>query len=122
MLTRKQLLARVRHYKRWLPLEEWEVAVSLDNPGDGDDAECDAEPQYLRATLRFALEQIPDDEMDDNVAHELWHVLLEELGTLGLAWAGDDPVKRKIVLDTEDKIVTRLARWTLKRAPRLGRK
>ena len=117
-ITRRQLVARVRHWRTRLNLDDWDIYVSIRNPGDGDDAECDAEPQYKRATIRFNLDQVPADELDGFVAHELCHCPLEKLGRLALAWAGDDPIKQRIVLETEDEAVTHFERVVVALAKR----
>ncbi len=109
-ITRRRLVSRVKYWRHRLGLDDWEIHVSLAKPGAGDDAECEAEPRYKRATIRFNLDQIDPDELDNFIAHELWHIPVWALAEAGLTLAGDDLAKQKWVEDMEEQLVTHLER------------
>ncbi len=109
-VSRRYLVQRVKFWRGRLGLADWEIWVSLTNPGDGDDAECEAEPRYKRATIRFNLDAIDPHELDTFIVHELLHIPVWPLGEAAIALAGGDPAKIKWVEDMEEQLITHLER------------
>ena len=74
--TKRQVRARVRVWQKRLRLTDWRFTVQFGKMEDEADAACMAQPEYRHATLHFALEQIPLEELDAFVCHELLHTLV----------------------------------------------
>ena len=73
---------------------------------DEADAACLAQPEYRHAVLHFCLEQIPAEELDSFVCHELLHTLVWPLANAAHAMAGGDTSKEEWVRTEEEGLVT----------------
>jgi hypothetical protein len=114
-----------RKYRKLLELEDWEIDVSFhdimrNSKGVPDKnpkgAECDAEPKYYQAQLKFYLETLNEgekyDELDDYIRHEFLHIIVWNMGLLAQQFARcihedvDD-----ICADAEELLVETLTRF-----------
>jgi hypothetical protein len=106
--TKRQVRARVKFWQRQLKLGHWKFKVEFGKMDDGADAACMAQPEYRHAILHFCLEQIPVEELDAFVAHEMLHTLVWPLANAAHAMAGDDRSKVEWVRTEEESLVTAL--------------
>jgi hypothetical protein len=106
--TKRQVRARVKFWQKHLKLGHWKFTVEFGKMEDGADAACLAQPEYRHAVLHFCLEQIPLDEMDAYVCHEILHTLVWPLANAAQAMAGDDASKKEWVRTEEEGLVTAL--------------
>jgi hypothetical protein len=106
--TKRQVRARVRFWQKRLKLSHWKFTIEFGKMEDGADAACLAQPEYRHAILHFCLEQIPLEEMDAYVAHEMLHTLVWPLANAAQAMAGADESKKEWVRTEEETLVTAL--------------
>ena len=102
--TKRQVQARVRFWKKRLKLTDWAFRVEFGKMEDGADAACSAAPEYRHAVLHFCLEQIPAEELDHFVAHEMIHTLVWPLANAGHALAAGDKSKEEWIRTEEDPL------------------
>jgi hypothetical protein len=106
--TKRQVRARVRVWQKRLGLTGWSFTFQFGKMEDEADAACLAQPEYRHCALHFCLEQIPLDELDNFVAHELLHALVWPLANAAHAMAGGDKSKEEWVRTEEEGLVTAL--------------
>lgn len=110
-LTKRQVLARVKHWRPRLLLERWAVSVEVGpDHEEQSEASCIARPEYLTMDLRFDPAQITAEELDAYVVHELLHAYIWPLANLAERMAGDDAAKREAVRVEEESLATNLER------------
>jgi hypothetical protein len=107
-LTQRQVQSRVQFWQKRLGLQAWRFAVRFGRMDDEAEAACMAQPEYLHAILHFDLSQIPVDELDSYVAHEITHALVWPLANAAHTMAGGDQSKEEWVRTMEEELVTRL--------------
>lgn len=114
-LTRRFVSSRVRHWRKRLGLAAWHIRVEYGpDPDEGSEASCMALPEYGYATLRFDLPNIPPDEVDAWVVHELMHCYVWPLANAAHALAGGDKAKEEWVRTQEETLTTTLERLILR--------
>jgi hypothetical protein len=106
--TKRLVRARVRFWQKRLKLTHWKFTIEFGKMEDGADAACMAQPEYRHCLLHFCLEQIPLEELDAYVAHEVLHALVWPLANAAQAMAGDDASKKEWVRTEEEGLVTAL--------------
>lgn len=104
-VTRAQVLASVRRWRRRLHLEAWTIRVTCRQLLPDCRADCDAQPEYRSATLRFSLRAIERADLDAYVCHELLHCHAWALGAAALAAAGSGRAARELVRREEEQLV-----------------
>lgn len=115
-LSQAQVLRRVRHWKTRLGLHEYKIGVSFGpdpNPEDNADAECDAMPEYMQASLRFNLDTIPTEDMDAFVIHELLHIPTWRLVNFARVMCADDAAKLETLREHEELLGTYMERLVI---------
>lgn len=106
--TKREVRARVRFWQKRLRLTDWKVTFQFGKMDDEADAACLAQPEYRHCVLHFALDQIPLEELDSFVCHELLHTLVWPLANAAHAMAGGDKSKEEWVRTEEESLVTAL--------------
>jgi hypothetical protein len=96
-------------------LERWHIIVKFEP--EKDEASCDADDEYLWATLTFDLSRIDPDYDEDYVRHELAHCLMWELGRVGEHLARKDRNALELVRAASERCTT-----LVERMPVWGRK
>lgn len=90
-----------------LRLEHWDITLAFPRRlEDGAAAECDAQPEYKQATVRFNCRKIDWDDLPRFVVHELMHCHVEALAGIAQLAAGKDRAKAEWVRRTEEELVT----------------
>ena len=112
MITHRQVVARVRYWRKVLRLTEWEIVVDGEPPEDEDGAaDCDCKPEYLLARLRFDRKTLTTiEEIDSAVIHELVHLPTWKLAAAAETMADGDKRLLKWVHDEDEGLVTYLER------------
>lgn len=105
-------MARIKYWRKRLGLEDWEVSVGIEAPDDCK-ADCEAEPPYKTALLRFDRKAIAPEELDAFVVHELLHLPVWALSDAAENLATGDDVKIRWIRDREEGLVTYLERLVL---------
>jgi hypothetical protein len=106
--TKRQVRARVKFWQKRLRLTDWKFTLQFGKMEDGADAACMAQPEYRHAILHFCLEQIPPEELDSFVCHEMLHTLVWPLANAAQVMAGGDASKEEWVRTVEEGLVTAL--------------
>ena len=106
--TKRQVQARVKFWQKRLGLSDWRFTIRFGKMEDEADAACMAMPEYRHAILHFALEQIPVEETDYFVCHEIAHCLPWALANAAHTMAGGDPAKEEWIRTLEEELVTKL--------------
>ena len=109
MLTRKQVETKVRHWRTRLGLQAWDLKVELASIGSHS-ADCQCDPEYMQAKVRFDPIKIPLDELDSYVVHELLHIYVWPLAHVAETLAGSDPKLLEWCRIQEERLVTDLER------------
>lgn len=91
-----------------LRLEHWDITLSFGMLKCGSAAECDAQPEYKQAHIRFNCEKIEWDDIPRFVVHELMHCHVEALAGIAMLAAKQDRAKIEWVRRTEEELVTTL--------------
>lgn len=111
-ISHRQVVARVRWWRRVLRLENWAIEVDGESPSDADGAaDCDAKPEYLLARLRFdraALEG--PGELDKAIVHELIHLSAWRLAHVAETLADGDKRLLEWIRMEEETLITTLER------------
>lgn len=113
VLTKKQIEARVRHWRIKLGLQAWDLKVHLASIG-GHSADCSCNPEYMEATLRFDPIKISPKDLDCYVVHELLHIYVWPLAHVAETLAGKDDKLLEWVRTQEEALVTHLERLILR--------
>ena len=104
----RAVLALVRRYRRAIGLTNWDIHVRFEPDPAG--AACNADDEYLRATLTFDLTRIPAGEEAEFVRHELLHAVTWELLRVAEHLAQDDRVALESVRAASERCTTLLER------------
>lgn len=98
--------------EQWRPrlgLADWWVSVSSLAPGEDDSrSEVDIDRNLHRAVLRFDGD-LPEDQLERQVVHELLHIRLAELEDCFRQVEGDDHTARKWWDRSQERTVEALA-------------
>lgn len=109
-MARSKRKAIERLARRAIPalrLEHWDITLAFPRRLEcGCAAECDAQPEYKQAVLRFDCTKISWDDLPRFVIHELMHCHVEALAGIALLAAGRDRAKEEWVRRTEEELVT----------------
>lgn len=116
MLTKRTVVARVRHWRKRLGLADWDIAVEFGTDAEENEATCSADPEYQRATVRFDLKQIPAQRVDAYVIHELCHAVTWPLANAAHTLAGGDAGKEEWIRTVNESVTTHLEKVILKMA------
>ena len=116
-VTQKRIEALTRYWRKRLHLHEWRISIKV---GEFEDegrfaklsAANVAEPDYLEATVYYDPDRIREAKEDLNrlTCHELLHCHTAELVTICDQWAGDDPIRQRMVKHAHEQLVSRLER------------
>lgn len=95
MKPNEELENVVRHYVNTLALGDWEIHATIsDKPGGNEElyGHCECDQRYKKAYIELKPE-LAADENNVNVAHELLHILHNELDTIFDRATQDHPNK-----------------------------
>ena len=101
--------ASIARWQARLGLQTWFFRVEFGKV-EGGVAECEAKPEYLKADMRFDLDEIRAEYLDDYVRHELIHCLVWPLGHVADVLAAGDPKLQEWCRVSEEGLVTALER------------
>ncbi len=107
------MTAMVRDWQGRMGLDTWAITVEYGPVEDGD-AECEADWEYNKATLRFNLDQIDDGDHLAFVVHELIHCVTRPLEACADGMAGKDPRLLEWTRQSTEKVVSDLERVLLR--------
>lgn len=110
------VLRRVHYWKKRLNLHEYRVGVEFGpdpDPEAGADADCLAMPEYLEAKVRFDLDAIDPERIDQFVVHELLHIPTWRLVNFASSMCGEDAAKVETLREHNELLVTYLDRLVL---------
>lgn len=96
-------------------LAQWDIAVRFERSDDMEPeaAACNADDEYLRATLYFDLEHSDPSDDQGNVIHELAHCLTWELLRVAEHLAGRDRNAKEMVRAASERCTTLIERIPL---------
>ena len=100
-------------------LEAWEITVRFVNDlqvdGQPVTATSEARHRYQDAVLEFDLKRTREtgENLDRLVRHELLHIFTHELSHLAELWAGEEPVRQRLVEEVNERATTMLERMPM---------
>jgi hypothetical protein len=115
---RKRIYALASAWQAPMGLANWTISVHFDDAVP-EQASCIANPEYRTAKLTFNLKRIGPEEIDELVAHELFHCHGWAVAALAFKWAGKDPERRDVVRQAEELLVTATSRAFLPLLPKV---
>lgn len=109
--TEAAVRALVRKWQRLLALEDVVIDVQFaKDTENGSVASCFARPEYRDAVVRFDLDAIPPEGVEEHVVHELSHYPVWALSKFALQSCEDNPRLARIASDMEEELTTYISR------------
>lgn len=115
-VSRERIRQLVKSYQRRMGLDGWDIDVrfvkGLMTEGEKVTGTCEARHRYQDAVLEFDLAQIAEtgEDADKLVRHEMLHIFSFELAHLAELWAGSEPVRQRVVEESNERLTTMLER------------
>src|ERR1041384_5451652 len=106
--TERQLQQLVRKHAKTLHLWNWSFGRGAGQPSMTNAADCEANPEYFSAELRFRTDRIKADEAEAFVIHELLHCYTEGLARVATTLAGKDERLLEWIRNEEERLTTAL--------------
>ena len=109
--TEERVLARVEYWKKRLRLADVRVTVVFGpDHEDQSTGACYAQPQYEEATIRFDLENIPPDQVEAHIIHELIHYPVWPLSSFTHRLCEGDEKLLYVLEEKEEAVTTYIER------------
>lgn len=99
----------IREHSRTLRLWDWTLAATFP-PEMKDRANCSASPEYQEAVMEFNLARIAPQEERDMVLHEMGHCMVEDLASLAVTLAKEDPAALEWIRRAEERLTSHIQR------------
>ena len=94
--------------KPYLQIQDWNIVVQFARI-PGHRADCEANPEYKDALVRFDIDRISNEDLTSFVVHELLHTIIWKLAHVAETFTDDD-AKLEWVRMEEESLTTHLER------------
>lgn len=104
--VQKLVSDEVKRWKRLLGLNFWEIKVGWTVESDDAYADCNAEPEYYKASIGFNLEKLKGStpkQLRRIVFHELMHVVLSPYANIAALVGGE--TGGKVLEKLEERLI-----------------
>lgn len=110
-MTKAQVMKRVRYWRHRLALDHVDFTVEFGrDPEKDSNASCFAQPEYEEALLRFDMDVIPEEKLEDHIIHEMTHYPVWPLSSFAHTLCDGDAKLLETLRKLEEGLTTYIAK------------